>query len=406
MRRAGMVFLSAVVLMWASSASAQSAPGVPDPEAVRIRLGPLWLKPTLALTNAGVDTNIFNVAESEGPEKDFTLTLSPSTDLWLRFGPSWFSGSVREDLIWFKKFSSERAANTSLALGWTLPLSRTTFSAGANWVNTRERPGFEIDARADRDERGLNGAIELRMLSRTLIGARIAHRRINFDDDQDFLGRSLHDELNRTETAETVTLRHELTALTSVTLDVSRQQDRFESSPLRDADSTQTMIGLLFQPDALISGSARLGFRSFSPLAADVPEYRGTTAAVNVAYVARGSTRIGFQANRDVQFSFDVDQPYYLLTGLSTSIAQQVYGPVDVEGRLVRQRLSYRVREGVAVEVVDRVDRVLNYGTGVGYHVGEGLRVAFNVDHQKRSSAVDGRNFSGWRYGTAVTAGF
>ena len=405
MSRARVPLLLAV-LLWPAMVSAQTVSGVPDPETVNIRFGPLWLKPTLALTNAGVDTNIFNVAESDGPEKDFTLTLTPAANVWLRFGPSWFSGSVREDLIWYKKFSSERSANTTYSLGWTLPLSRTTFSVGGNWVDTRERPGFEIDARANRSDQVLTGAVEVRALSRTLIGARVARRDVDFDEGEEFLGRNLHDELNRSETTAALTLRHELTALTSVTFDLSRQQDRFDAAPLRDADSTQTTVGLLFQPDALISGTARLGFRKFSPLDASVPDYNGTTAAVNVSYVARGSTRIGLQANRDVQFSFDVNQPYYLLTGFSASIAQQVYGPVDVEGRVVRERLSYRERSGALVEVADRVDRVFNYGAGVGYHVGEELRVAFNVDRQKRTSPVDGRNFRGLRYGTAVTMGF
>ena len=48
---------------------------------MRLRLGPLFLNPTVALTNAGVDDNVFNEADSAVPQSDFTLTLTPATDV-------------------------------------------------------------------------------------------------------------------------------------------------------------------------------------------------------------------------------------------------------------------------------------------------------------------------------------
>ena len=395
-----------VCALWPAFAGAQSVPDVPDPEIVHMRLGPFWIKPTLALTDAGIDTNVFNRAESAAPERDFTLTLSPAARLWMGLGPTWISGRVTEDLVWYKKFSSQRSANSSYNLGWAVPLSRMTITVAGNWARTRERPGFEIDERADRSERVYTGAVELRVMSKMFIGARAERRQVDFKEAEAFLGRNLHDELNRTQTVEAVTLRHDLTPLTSLTFDVSRIEDRFEFTSLRDADSTQMAVGVAFTPDALISGSAKMGYRNFTPLESDLPEFQGGTAAVNLTYVARGATRFALQVTRDVQFSFDVNQPYYLLTGVTGSVSQQIFGPVDVEVRLARQRLSYRERQGVTVEAPTRVDHVRGVGVGIGYHVREDLRVAFNVDQQKRASEIENRSFSGLRYGTAVTYGF
>jgi hypothetical protein len=373
---------------------------------VHLRLGPLWIKPTLALTDAGIDTNVFNNAESDTPQEDFTLTFTPAARLWMGVGPTWFSGGITEDLVWYKKFSDERSANTSYSLGWMVPLSRMTLTVGGNWTATRERPGFEIDARAARSEHAYTAGIELRAFSRTFIGAQAARRMVDFDEDAVFLGTNLRDELNRAQTAASATLRHELTPLTSLTFDASRVQDRFEFATLRYADSTQVAVGLVFAPDALISGSAKLGYRDFRPVQSDLPEFRGSTVAVNLSYVARSSTKFVLQAARDVQFSYDENQPYYLLTGATASLLQQIFGPVDVEGRILRQRLSYRDRSGVSVEVPDRVDRVSGVGVGVGYRVREDLRVAFNFDWQERASEVESRSYDRLRYGTAVTYGF
>jgi hypothetical protein len=388
------------------AAHAQALPPPPDPATVRVRIGPLFLNPTLSLTNAGVDSNVFNVAESDAPQRDFTLTMTPAANLWLRFGRTWIGGVIREDLVWYRKFADQRSANSGYTVGWTVPLTRVAFTMAGNWVHTRERPGFEIDARSQRTEQAYSGSAELRALSKTFIGVRGERRAVNFDKAEVFLGRNLHDELNRTQTTGAVTVRHELTPLTSLTFDLSREQDRFAFSSLRDSDSTLMSLGLKFDPDALISGSAQFGYRKFEPLSANVPAYSGSTVQVNVTYIARGSTRVGLQAMRDVQYSFDVSQPYYLLTGFTTSLAQQIFGPVDVEGRVGRQRLSYRQSEAAVLDESARVDHVRSYGMGLGYHLGRELRLAFNVDNQKRESKVDRRNYSGLRYGTAITYGF
>jgi len=395
-----------VSVLWPSMAAAQSGPGAPDPATVHIRVGPFWIKPTLALTDAGIDTNVFNAAEAAGPEKDFTMTFTPAANVWMGIRSTWITGAVKEDLVWYKKFTDERSANTSYSLGWIVPLSRLTLAAGGSWIRSHQRPGFEIDAREKRAEQAYNASVEFRLLSKTFVGIRGERRVVDFDEAATFQGLNLHDELNRHQTSEMVTLRHDLTPLTSLTVDVGTEQDRFDVSPLRNADSTQTTFGLAFAPDALIAGSAKVGYRRFSPLQADLPGYSGSTAAVNISYLARETTRLSLQVNRDIQFSYDVDQPYYLLTGFTANVTQQIFGPLDVEGRYTSQRLSYRDRIGAVIESPDRVDHVRIVGGGIGYHVGEDLRVAFNVDHQQRDSPLADRSYRGLRYGTAVTYGF
>jgi hypothetical protein len=120
--------------------------------------------------------------------------------------------------------------------------------------------------------------------------------------------------------------------------------------------------------------------------------------------VALESTRFGFQAMRDVEYSYDETQPYYLQSGFTASVAQQIYGPVDVETRLGNQRLSYRVR-GDLGSTGDRIDRVRTYGGGVGYRIGRDLRIGFNVDQHERTSDLADRAYDGLRYGAVLTYG-
>jgi hypothetical protein len=95
-----------------------------------------------------------------------------------------------------------------------------------------------------------------------------------------------------------------------------------------------------------------------------------------------------------------------LQTGTQLSLGQQIYGPVDMEGRVSLQRLAYRDREGAAIEASERVDHSRIYGFGFGYRMGRDVRVAFNVDKNNRDSALERRRYHGLKYGTAITYGF
>ena len=388
----------------APRASAQIAKE-PDLAQMPVKLGPVYLNPTIALTNAGVDTNVFNVADDQSPQQDFTATFEPKTALWMQFGRTWINGNVTEDVVWFKKFSSERYVSGVYNVNWLIPLSRLSFQVGAEHVQTRDRTGFEIDARARQRDNDANGAVEFLALSRTYLGAKIDYRTTNFDADQIFLGTDLQD-LSRAVTTAAFTLRNELTPLTNLIVNVAREQDRFQFDHLRDSNSNLFNAGLQFDQLALVKGDATFGFRDFHPVIGSVAAYRGFTSAVDVTYVPLGSTKLALTVNRDVQYSYDINQPYYVQSGFTASMTQQVFGPVDLQARGGAARLAYQTRTDVVVADPDRVDHTRTYGGGFGYHLGQATRLGFNLDQVKRLSALDSRTYHGLRYGTSLTYGF
>jgi hypothetical protein len=393
-----------VVLMHVTSTFAQSVPeGGPDPARVRVHIGPLLLNPTISLTNVGVDQNVFNDPADQIPKKDFTLTIVPATDAWLHMGPTWVTGSLKEEVIWYQKFATERAANNTYSVGWKVPLSRLNLSTSATYKDVKERPGFEIDARARRKEFSYDGSAEFRSLSKTFFGVKASRTRERFAGDAVFLGSNLETELNRVSTRTSAFVRHQVTALTSIAVNATRTQDRFEFSSLRNSNSTGVSADIQFDPAALIKGSLSIGYRDFEPVSPDLPNFKGTTAAVNLSYTLLGTTRFSFGATRDVQYSYDVNQPYYLQTGFTGSVAQQLFGPVDVVGRVGTQNLAYRDRAGADVLVSNRVDYVHAYGGGIGYRMGQDLRLGFNADKTRRLSDVARRQYDNLTFGMSVT---
>ena len=331
------------------------------------------------------------------------MTLSPITNLWLRMGRTWVTGTIGLNWVYYKTFASERAANTTYRVGVIRDVRRLALKGDVTRLSTRARPGFEIDARSQRMEILAEGEATIRTFSKTRFGARAWRRRTEFDGAAVFRGSNLAEQLNRRNIGAAFVMRHDLTPLTTVSLEVGGERDRFVSSPFRDADSTRVTGTVTLQPLALISGDASVGYRRFTPLADDIPPYTGATTAVNLSYSLFGATRLGVGVNRDVQPSFEIVQPYYLETGATGSIQQQVYRGFDLLARSSFAQLAYRDRIGTAVLTTNRIDRVRSFGLGAGYRIGVDKRFGFTVDYQERTSGDDGRQYNGLRYGMSIT---
>lgn len=377
----------------------------PDTSKARVRLGPLLLNPTIELTNLGIDTNVFN-EPSDVAKRDFTLTLTPKSALWLKAGRTWLTGLLHEDVIWFKEYASQRAVNNAVTADWIAPLNRLSFDIGGAWDWVKDRPGYEIDERAMRRDQDFRVAIEVRALSKSFIGVRFEQRQVDYDEAATFRGASLRTQLNHTSRTGVVTLRHQLTPLTSISVDAGRSEERFDFSPLRDNDSTIAGVQVTFDPFALIKGSARFGYRKLDPVIGGLAGYSGSTAQVDLSYSLYGTTRFAVQSMRDVSYSYDINSPYYLQTGIIGSLAQQIYGPIDAIARAGIQHLAYRTRDSVTLPTANSVDRFYLYGGGIGYHAGRDLRIGVNIEKQQRESALSGHGFEGVKLGTTVTYGF
>ena len=270
-------------------------------------------------------------------------------------GRTWISGTIDVDWVYYHRYSSERSVNSRYAVEVSRTVNRLALRAGANRLSTRERPGFEIDARSKRVETAFDGEATIRALPRTQVGAKAWRQRVEFDQASVFLDFKLGEELDRTNSGTAFVMRYDLTALTNVSIEIGRDRDRFVTALFRDSDSTRVTGGVTLRPRALISGSASFGYRDFKPLAADVPPYQGATGAVDLTFDRLGgSTRLVLQATRDLQPSFEFSEPYFLETGVTASVQQQVYGSFDVLVSAGVRRLAYR----------NRINRFSNYPTG------------------------------------------
>jgi len=365
-----------------------------------IRFGPLGLGPRMALTNVGVDTNVFN--EAENPKQDFTLTASPGIELWLRAGRGLLTAEGRLDIAYFAKYSTETSVGRSVSAGYEFPLNRFRPLAHFSSTKARERPGYEIDARVRRQEdNGLAGMdVRLGGKSYMQLGYRQSHT--TYDEDAIFEGWRLDQSLNRASKAAEAVFRYKLTPMTTWVVRASAEQERFAFATARNSNTGRISTGFDLGRFALIRGTAQVGYRTLT--AADggtTPTFRGVTADVDVSYTAPTQTRLSLMTSREVEYSYELAHPYYLQTGFSLTVTQRIIGHWDLQALGGRNRLDYR-----APSLSDRVDTVDRIGGGVGYQFADHVRVSLDAQAQHRQSVLPERRLRTFRVGGSVTYGY
>ena len=394
-----------VFLLWPVFALAQSGfTSTPafDPAQARIHLGPLALDPRLAIRNIGVDTNVFN--DVDAPVRDFTATFGPALDSAVRVGRlSWLgtsslSWNYYRDSVNQRSFDAGQSGRLELALGHLVPY------AVGSLERTRQRPNVEIDARVRRRTSLVGAGVDVLLGAKTTVGLEYAEREFEFGD-AGIEGTELARTLDRREATARVLGRYALTPLTTLVVEAAAREDRFRLSPDRNTDSQLLRPGFEFKPLALIAGRAAVGVRRFKPRSGNLPGYTGVVSDVELSYLMRDLTRFTAGVARDVDYSFEEQQPYYVSTGTTFSVVQALGSSWDVVGRFEHTTLDYQSLTG-ATDGVDRRDRVTVYGGGAGRRFGTVIRIGIDVDQARRTSSVDARTYEGLRVGGSFTYGF
>lgn len=387
-----------MLLGFSRHAGAQSA-AEPDPVAdAPIHLGIFGVAPTFGITNLGVDTNVFN--STTDPRQDFTFTATPGAKVWMRTERGLLSLDGRVDFVYFATYANERSANRAATIRYEYPFMRVTPFVSYGMLNTSERPGYEIDTRARRFEGDLHVGAVVPVGSVTTLELARRQYRVAFDEDAFHEEESLKQTLDRQLDAWDLRWRQSFTVLTTWVVHVARERERFANEPNRNSNSFRVSSGFELDLQALVRGTAIVGYRKL--VGADggtLAPFSGLTANVDVAYTAPTQTRLQVLAARDVNYSFEIEQPYYVQTGWTLTGTQRVIGQWDVKFTGGRDFLDYRSLDPTNT----RRDVIRRYGGGIGYDVGDDLRVGFDLLWQTRQSPRSAHDYRSFKSGVSLT---
>ena len=394
-----------LTILWLGTTVSYAQTIVPiDPlDSMPIRLGPIGLNPTLAVTNFGIDDNIFN--EATDPKRDFTMTVTPRLQARVRGGKMLLSGTVATGLVYYKEFDDERSIDytaqgrVDIDFGWFQPY------ALASLLDTRERLNVELDVRAPRTETTV--AVGTRLLFSPKSGFVVDVRKtgLEFAEGTFFDGVPLSQTLNSSTRTIEGGLELYLTPLTTLAVTGSHQTDRFDESPERNSDTLRILPTIRMEAPAIIQGSLAVGYRRFKALDPVIPDYSGLVVKGSLTHTIAERTKLDLTLSRDVQYSFEPTEPYYLTTGFRFAVTQQLRETIDVRGTVGRDRLDYREETTTGVPDDTRIDRASVFGAGVGYRFHPNLRTGLDVEFAKRDSDRIDRRYDRTRVFASLSYG-
>jgi hypothetical protein len=132
-------------------------------------------------------------------------------------------------------------------------------------------------------------------------------------------------------------------------------------------------------------------------------------ASAALSYTFLGSTRFTGIVDRDVTYSYERVQPYYVVDGYGLTVRRQLVGRTDVTAGIQRQKFTYRdlLLPGAVSSDLNRVDVTHVWSGSLGYRIGLSGRVGFGVLYQERdTNSFRFRNYQGLRFATSVDYGF
>ena len=372
---------AAVAAAWALvSAPAICAAQAPDPVPPgTVVLGPVQITPSLVLRDMGLDENVFN--QPVDPKSDFTFTLAPAAQVRVRMRRLRLAYSTSSEFVYYQTYETERGTKTASSVRMDLDLGTLKPYGSISGLNSKARVNPEVDERARHRDLTYGAGVALKVGSRTTLLVNGTQATVEFEPDAEFRGVELDRSFDGRRRTVDVGMSLALTPLTSFNVALAREEQRFDRAPERDSDSWRVTPGLTFSPTGLVTGAASIGYRHFQPVSPTLPGYSGLVSTVGVGATLYGRHQAQVVFNRDVQYSYETANTYYVGTGGTLTWTLSVVGPIDVRGTAGRYLMDYG-----RVSAEAGTDTTTTYGGGVGYRFTNRARLGANAEWSRRES--------------------
>jgi hypothetical protein len=410
-REGALAPLGVLALLAAAPASAQVR--VAPLEVARFHVGPLELTPTFAISNLGIDNNVFNDGRNR---RDANLIMNPGLNAFLPVGRRIrVGGDGQMDVGWFTREGDERYVDLRGNAGAELDLGPLTLVAGARGGRQRQRFSIEVDDRIRRETHELSGGAGISLGARSLVVFEAFTGRLRFDSSTAYTperGDQIRRALDRDWYGGRAELRYRLTDKTTAVVRGERREDEFvfDPEPRSSARRWDLVGGFDLAKTALVSGRLLAGVVS---VPADegqaVPPYTGLAIEASLSRNLAWFAQLRIAGRRDV----------------SWAVSRGILESAERRNSFVDEHLSAELSLGLPLDAVlrtslgqdrarfllpviqrgselSRVDRRLTLRASLLWPIGQRIRLGGSVLWARRSSNFAGVGYEGWRYGLAA----
>ena len=398
MRRVFLQSVTVLCVALAASVAAAQAPNVgsgpltgtladTEPTGGVLHVGPVHLAPGIVIRELGWDSNVFG--ESIDPKGDFVAIIAPDVAAFTRLRFLQLSAYGGANFNYFKTYSDQQSVGHNVRARADVLLSRLRPFVGGGSARARAQPTGEVDVRADRIEKEISGGLAFDVSRYGQVYAAAYEYQMRFQDAfKDGVNLALT--LNRDTRQYSAGLRTELTPFLSMTLSGGYLEDYFQADPSRNADTRHLSAGFKIATGAVITGMITAGYIDFKALNPDIRPYRGFVGSAAIVYPILEIGRLGVEAARRNEYSFETDDAYYIENTLALSYTQRLFGELDVQVKGSKSLFDYGFTETSPARE-DTLDLV---GGSVGYNLRNRTRISLNYEYtRRRSPQLPARNY-------------
>jgi hypothetical protein len=361
------------------------------------RFGPIRFRPQIVFSDFGYDSNIYHQPDAVD---DFSMTAGPQATAYLRLQRK-IVLTVTESprYNYYLRTARERAWNNFFNARAAFLLNNFFIQVGTHADNARQRLSYEIDLRPRVKDTGIDAWILWQPTPKSSFSAGFKRTRFRYaDNTAEYL--NIGDRLGRDETLLNLTFYNQIASRTRAFIDFEYGRADFErADSLRDAQSYAVSGGFDFSPRGRIRGRVRIGYKTFHPLSAGLPAFKGLVGDSSLSIILMRPLVLRAAYSRDVRFSVWFDNPYF--------IEQVSGGGLSVYFNRRRIRLDYDYAEvrydypviaapspggaGPAVSPARR-DLIAMNTVGLFFRIGKNVGLGVRAGHYSRHL-----NIFGWR---------
>ncbi len=371
-----------------------------EPTVGVLSVGPVRFAPGLTIREIGWDDNVFDEPESAFPKEDWVATALPDVSAYTRLRFVRIAAYAAGELMYYNTYESERNVGHQLRGRADVLLSRIRPFVGGGTLETRERPNGEIDTRADRQEDEVSGGVAFDLSDHSLIYGAAYLAGITYENAFED-GVDLNQALTRDGQNYEAGMKTALTPLLTMQLSASYREDIFTFEPIRNSQNWFGTATFDFAPDAVVAGTVVASYRDVKFSDPGIEPFRGLVGSATLRYSFLEIGRLSAALSRGVEYSFDVEEAYYLEQSLRLAYTHRLSTDVDLQVTGSRATFDYDARATLPAHT-DTTDTA---GGSVGYNFPNRTRIALNYEYtRRRSPALAERNyqrrraFLSWQY--------
>jgi hypothetical protein len=343
----------------------------------RLRLGPLRLIPSIDITNAGYDNNVY--ASSTDPVSDWTATVTAGFRFILPVGSKMY---LRADALptytWYDKLTERRFFGgyyNGTLFGFFNRLSLALTAAGDQ---TYRNYSTEFDSAVVHKNSTIGGSLEVNVAGPLYVFGEGGYARIRYDETGTVppdgippppdVQPVIQNDRNQTSYTAGVRYRHGHDFSTSLAYSETRS-DYLNQEAFRDNLSRAALMGLFISHQNLFLNLTG-GWREGVPDGSLYPSYSTGVGAFFVSWFPLHFLEIRGGGRRRVVNSLSATNPYYFENRLSGSAAVEMLGRFLLRGYYEQGPNNYPVpQQGDNGDLIRRRDDARLYGGGLSVKV-------------------------------------